>query len=52
MRSSARQMADTYYPPVTVSEQDTWEHPTDYSLPRRGLKAKLRKLRRWRNGRK
>lgn len=37
-------MADTYYPPVSVSEQDTWAHPVDYSLPKRGLKEKLRKL--------
>lgn len=44
-RRSARQMADAYYPPLNVSEADTWAHPVDYSLPRRGIKAKLRKLR-------
>lgn len=43
-RRSARQMADEYYPPIQVSEASTWAHPVDYSLPKRGLKARLRKL--------
>ena len=49
-RRSARQMADQYYPPLSISEQDTWAHPVDYSLPKRGLAEKLRRLMRRRDG--
>ena len=52
-RRSARQMADQYYPPLSISEQDTWAHTVDYSLPKMGIAALVNKIgRRLRHGRK
>jgi len=52
-RRSARQMADQYYPPIQVSEESTWAHPVDYSLPERGIAALANRIgRRLRHGRK
>lgn len=32
---------DVVFPDVWLSEADTWGHPVDYSLPRKGIATRL-----------
>lgn len=50
MRERRKVLRQTYYPDVVCPESQV--HYRDLSMPRRGLKAKLRKLRGVKHGRK
>ena len=50
MRERKKVLRQTYYPDVVCPESSV--HYRDLSIPRRGLKAKLRKLRGGVHGRK